>query len=121
MPLPHVSRPEHPNQADRTPWISAGAMTVALGHWILDGAGTATLALGGRIRDGIVRGHRRREAIRELSTLDDRMLRDIGLRRVDIPFVVDQVLDESLPPRTVARAEARHEAAPRRPAVVGCG
>ena len=41
----------------------------------------------------IVRSYRRNSAIRELSRLDDHMLKDIGVSRSEIRAVVDGVLD----------------------------
>ena len=41
----------------------------------------------------IIRGHRRRVAIRELAALDDRTLRDIGLHRGQIHTVVNTLLN----------------------------
>jgi uncharacterized protein YjiS (DUF1127 family) len=58
-------------------------------------AGTAVRGLGraGRgIVSGVVTARRRSVAIRELYALDDRMLKDIGLSRGDIQYVVDQML-----------------------------
>ncbi|WP_119460321.1 DUF1127 domain-containing protein [Rhodospirillaceae bacterium SYSU D60014] len=45
--------------------------------------------------DGVVRWHERRSTIKVLSDLDDRLLRDIGLLRGDIGFVVDELIDQS--------------------------
>jgi uncharacterized protein YjiS (DUF1127 family) len=58
-------------------------------------AGTAARGLGraGRsIVSGVVTARRRRAAIRELHALDDRMLKDIGLSRGEIPYLVDRML-----------------------------
>lgn len=38
--------------------------------------------------NALTRRHREREAIRALSALDDHLLRDIGIRRSEIPLVV---------------------------------
>jgi uncharacterized protein YjiS (DUF1127 family) len=58
-------------------------------------AGTAARGLGraGRnIVSGVVTARRRRAAIRELRALDHRMLKDIGISRGEIPYLVDQML-----------------------------
>jgi len=39
--------------------------------------------------------HRRRNAIEELSRLDDRQLDDIGVRRDQIPEVVDRAIERT--------------------------
>ena len=55
----------------------------------------------------MVRWHKRRIAIRQLMTLDDRTLQDIGVCRGDIYSVVDERLEQSggqarsTPPRPV--------------------
>ena len=41
---------------------------------------------------GFVRAHKRRAAIRDLSRLSDRQLRDVGIRREQIREVVDGML-----------------------------
>ncbi len=45
----------------------------------------------------IVRGHKRRVAIRELEALNDRTLRDIGLHRGEIHTVVNTLLNPAPP------------------------
>lgn len=45
------------------------------------------------VRDAIVAWHRRNVTIRELETLDDRLLRDIGLERNTIRETVDSLLE----------------------------
>ncbi len=53
----------------------------------------------------IVRRYKRHVSIGELSRLDDRMLRDIGVSRFEIPAVVDAALkspDRVTPPRVKA-------------------
>ncbi len=66
----------------------------------------ATLAInfGRSAAKGIIRAHHRRAAIRELRALDDRMLKDIGVRRDDIYSVVEELWkDYPLPPVTPKR------------------
>ncbi len=41
-----------------------------------------------------VRAHRRRLALRELEALDDRMLKDIGLSRGSLPYVIGDMFLE---------------------------
>lgn len=53
------------------------------------------------------RRRQRRAAIRDLRTLDDRILRDIGMTRGDIPEVVDGLLSRRPEARTALRV---HEA-----------
>ncbi|MCH6588275.1 MAG: DUF1127 domain-containing protein [Proteobacteria bacterium] len=64
-----------------------------------------------RALDGLRRWHKRRKAIAELSTLDDRTLRDIGVSRGSIRELVDAQL----------RFEAAAVAVERRPAPVRAG
>lgn len=52
----------------------------------------------------ISRQWRRRSMIAALESLDDRLLRDIGLHRSDIPRVVDGLDDRELRMAPVARA-----------------
>ncbi len=46
----------------------------------------------------IVRAHKRHATIRELMTLDDRTLKDIGLHRSQIPSAVEEALNATTPP-----------------------
>lgn len=67
------------------------------------GAGRATqsaaLAFWGRIQ----RERRRRAAVRELNVLSDRVLKDIGLVRGEIPSVVDDLLNGRQTTRALAQ------------------
>lgn len=51
-----------------------------------------------RLFDALGRWHSRRKTIQALSALDDRMLRDIGLHRSEIPALVDGLV----PTRTLS-------------------
>jgi uncharacterized protein YjiS (DUF1127 family) len=46
--------------------------------------------VGRTIVSTVVTGHQRRAAMRELEALDDWILKDIGISRSDIPFLVEQ-------------------------------
>jgi uncharacterized protein YjiS (DUF1127 family) len=70
-----------------------------------------------RFADGLVgrfeNWRSRERAFRELSSLDDRALADIGLSRSDIPFVLDQQPAESGVSRIetkAANSNVRHAA-----------
>ena len=57
----------------------------------LGGRAIGALGRAGRsIGSSLVAGHHRRAAMRELQALDDWILKDIGISRSDIPFVVEQ-------------------------------
>jgi uncharacterized protein YjiS (DUF1127 family) len=91
------------------------AQTAArLSYLAIDGlarAGTAAFDVVARALAGLARARRRRAAIDELSGLDSRTLKDIGLSRGDIPSVVSELLDSA--PRTRVRTVARKPAAVR--------
>lgn len=57
------------------------------GDWF--GRVHATLA---GVREGYLKARRRRQAIRDLRSLSDRVLNDIGIDRSQIPEVVDGML-----------------------------
>lgn len=59
------------------------------------GRGTGILELLRRTGRYLAAAHRRRAAIADLSRLDDRQLDDIGVRREQIPEVVDGVVDRT--------------------------
>ena len=62
----------------------------------------------GRALHAIERQGQRREAIRELRALDDRILSDIGVSRSEIPAVVDAALDrQDADPFSSTRVKAR--------------
>jgi len=54
------------------------------------GRGLARVGRG--IVSGVVATQTRRAAIREMQALDDRLLKDIGVSRSDIPFLVERQL-----------------------------
>lgn len=59
------------------------------------GRGTGILELLRQAGRYLAVAHRRRAAIAELSRLDDRQLHDIGIRREQIPDVIDRVVDRA--------------------------
>ena len=64
----------------------------------------AAIDAGRALAGVIVRAHKRRGAIRELMALDDRTLKDIGVRHDDIYSVVEELWkDYPLPPVTPKR------------------
>ena len=76
----------------------ASARLPAAGVWLRRGEGLARAAvavvrgMGRWLRRGsaaLGRAHARRVALRELHTLDDRLLQDIGLRRDQVGTTVD--------------------------------
>lgn len=59
-----------------------------------------------RIFDALTRWHLRRRVIAELSALDDRLLKDIGLDRCQLSAVAEDCAAASVPAR-MAEVEAR--------------
>ncbi len=100
-PIDH--RPAHPTSATARRAGPAGRFAR---HVLTDIRGAVPL----HAFEGLRRWHKRRKAIAELSTLDDRMLRDIGISRGEIREVVDAQL------RHEAEADAAAKAAEPRPA-----
>jgi len=83
---PYVAR-AHSERARLMSGLLASAVTGVwnLARWASGGLGR----LGRAVVSGVIRGHRRRVAIRELLALDDRLLKDIGISRGQIPVVVE--------------------------------
>lgn len=74
-------------RAERAKVISAALHGVGN----LGGKAARALERAGRIMvSNVVAEHRRRAAMRELGALDDRILKDIGISRSDIPFLVER-------------------------------
>lgn len=59
---------------------------------MLAGAARGLGRAGRFIVSGVLTARRRRAAIRQLNTLDERMLKDIGISRGEIQYLVDQML-----------------------------
>lgn len=66
-----------------------GSDVSALAYNLIDGIVGVAAALDRRV----TRWNKRRQAISELSGLSDHLLRDIGVSRGEIPYVVDSMLD----------------------------
>jgi uncharacterized protein YjiS (DUF1127 family) len=78
--------------------MSASLNGAAAAIWNLAGTAGHGLGRAGRtVVSRIVLARRRRAAIRELEALDDRLLKDIGISRSLIPFLVDGGLSEERP------------------------
>lgn len=80
-------------RSERAKVVSAllNGATAGLGN--LTGKATRGLTRMGRnVVSGIVLARRRRAAIRELQTLNDRILKDIGISRGQIPYLVEKQL-----------------------------
>ena len=85
--------------ADLLAGAAAGLGRIATAVW------RGLVLAGGIMVSTIATARRRRTAIRELQALDDRMLKDIGISRGDIPLLVGQQLSAKL----TASAAADHE------------
>jgi uncharacterized protein YjiS (DUF1127 family) len=73
--------------------LSALLAGVAMGVGHFAGAVVRGLGQTGRsLVSGVATARRRRIAIRELEAMDDRLLKDIGISRGDIPFLVSNQL-----------------------------
>ncbi|MEX1205758.1 MAG: DUF1127 domain-containing protein [Dongiaceae bacterium] len=68
-------------------------------------AGTAVAAAARSATDAVRRWRRRRTALYALMALDDRMLKDIGVSRAEIPGLVDDLLRSRVPDRAPVPAE----------------
>ena len=70
----------------------AKVMSAALhGVGSLGGRAARAMERAGRtIFSGMITAHQRRAAMRQLEVLDDRILKDIGISRSDIPFLVER-------------------------------
>ena len=67
----------------------------------------------GAIAGAITKWHKRNKAIRELSALSDRLLKDIGISRGEIRAVVDAMLTAPEPRRAARpRLVAAHSSVP---------
>ena len=97
----------HPNQSHRQYLAQQHGRKVVGGDRVRAENGLIRRWLGAAFRHW-----QRRKMIATLEAMDDRILRDIGLIRGDIPRVVQGLLDlepESAPTASAARAE-RHTA-----------
>ena len=92
--------------------VESKAKAENLVRWI----GRVTASLINAVRsatDGCARWHRRRVTVRELWALDDRTLRDIGVRREDIYSVADEIHSGASKRLSVGLVPPRRHAAPR--------
>jgi uncharacterized protein YjiS (DUF1127 family) len=75
---------------ERARLVSALLAGAATGLETLAGtAGRGLERVGRSVLSGVATARRRRAAIRQLNALDDRMLKDIGISRGEIQYVVD--------------------------------
>lgn len=74
----------HPYQPHQNPQPANGVKLLANGH-----QPQAERASAGRWLHDVIRRWQRRKMIATLRAMDDRMLRDIGLARAEIPRVVE--------------------------------
>jgi uncharacterized protein YjiS (DUF1127 family) len=98
------------NRADTLARV--GYLTIDRIGRLADTALRPIINLGGRVIAALIRAHRRRVAIGELTALGDRTLADLGLSRGDISSVVNELLDNA--PRTRIRTLPRQAPAPAR-------
>ena len=72
--------------------IRAYAQSRAAARWPAGRSlGTALVGVVSAANQALKRGRERRKAMRDLMSLDDRALKDIGLSRSQIPWAVDQI------------------------------
>ncbi len=88
VPAATDHRPVHPASAKTR---RAGPARRFVHHLLTDIGGAVPL----RALEGLRRWHQRRKAIAELQTLDDRMLKDIGVSRGAIRELVDAQLRQT--------------------------
>jgi len=94
----YLSDPAYATHLDRARQARAEALARAA-YLAIDGlarlagaAGTAVAAAARSATDAVRRWRRRRAALYALMALDDRMLKDIGVSRAEIPGLVDDLL-----------------------------
>ena len=85
-PRASVSRTDH-GAATAVAVHAPFAEVTVPARFVADGV-TAAIALVSRLVAAVGRGRRRRQATRYLMDLDDHLLRDLGIRREEIPYVV---------------------------------
>ena len=89
------------------PWQTALASAAELVAWLA----AAALAMAGKAWRAYARWCERRAAVRELHALDDRTLRDIGISRSEIDWVVSS--QEAARLRAATKAVSRRQHGPR--------
>jgi uncharacterized protein YjiS (DUF1127 family) len=85
----------HAERAKAISAMLAGAPTGFANVAVTVGRGLKRV--GRSIVSGVVTAQRRAAAMRQLRALDDRMLKDIGISRGQIPYLVDQQLSAERP------------------------
>ncbi len=124
----HGAPPTAPPGADLT--AQAIATHLQRGRYLRSegfyrGIGAAIGVLGGAyraLRDGLRQHNARRAAIAELSYMNSHMLADIGIRREQIPMIVEGMLNHrattpEMPPQTADAAAISNAAS----VACGCG